>query len=74
MNDDFFRPIHDTVSRLHMFGKSIRRQSLSPSPMHLEISSLEYHAPVWYDVAAISRILVQSVISYDLGQPFIPAL
>ena len=46
LNDEYFRPIHEMVSNLHMRGEIIWRISLSPFPIHSGRATPEYHAHV----------------------------
>ena len=57
-----------------MRGEMTRRIRLSPFPDYLERATLEYHASVQSYASTVSGIPVQSLVSYDPGQPSIPAL
>ena len=71
-NDEILEPVQESLALLRKLRDNTR--SLSALPIHSEITSPEYHVLVQFHVAYVSRILVQSVVSYNQGQPFIPAL
>ena len=56
---------------LPRLGENVRRYILSPLPASLKVVSPEKHTPSQPYVVTTLGILVQNVVSYDPGQPFI---
>ena len=59
---------------LRMLGENVRQHSFSPLSTTLKVDNPKYHTPTRSYVVTALGILVQSVVSFYLGQPFVATL